>query len=78
MRIVRTYLRIAPTSRGHKVQASARRSDEPLRAGYNALPTIQIALKLKLPDDAWNLPTAEAEVDPRAISAIEVAVEEAA
>lgn len=68
---VTTYLRVAPTARGYKVQASNREPTEPLRAGYDALPTITFKLVLHIPPEAWNVQTVEATVPIRAVTPIE-------
>ena len=48
------YLRIARTGRGYRFTATTKPTFDPLRAGYDALPTVMVRLNLELPADAFN------------------------
>jgi len=53
---VKVYLRIAPTARGFKVNATTKPSRQPLRAGSYSddwLPTVAFAVVFDIPSEAF-------------------------
>ena len=70
------YLRIARTVRGYRFAATTKPTFDPLRAGYDALPTVMVRLNLELPADAFNPVDAVADVVLEAGMAVVVEADE--
>ena len=56
------YLRIAKTARGYRFASTTKPTFDPLRTGFDALPTVLVRLNLELPADAFNPIDAVADV----------------